>query len=90
VDPDFLELTVPHLILQSELDLGRDLNLLKIQTEVLASDIQGWNLLQQGVKMSYRKHQQSLSSFFSMNSELGYFNDVGLLQELGCTHNPEE
>jgi hypothetical protein len=40
--------------------------------------------------MSYRKHQQSLSSFFSTNSELGYFNDVGLLQELGCTHNPEE
>jgi len=61
VDPDFLELTVPHLILQSKLDLGRDLNLLKIQVKVLASDLQGWNLLQQGVKMSYRKHQQSLS-----------------------------
>jgi hypothetical protein len=62
VDPDFPELTVPLLILQSELnDLVRDLNLLKIQAELLASRLQGWSLLQQGVKMSYRKHQQSLS-----------------------------
>jgi len=58
---------------------------LKIQAELLASCLQRWNLLQQGVKMSYSKHQQSLSSFFSANSVLVYFNDVGLLQELGCT-----
>jgi hypothetical protein len=77
--------------LQSELDdLGRNLSLLKIQAELLASCLQGWNLKQQGVKMSYNKHQQSLSSFFSTNSELGYFIDGGLLQELGCTHNPDE
>lgn len=43
------------------------------------------------VKMSYRKHQQSLSPFFSINGELVSCNDVeGILQELGCTHNPEE
>jgi len=89
VDPDFLELTLPHLILQSELDdLGRDLNLLKIQADLLASYLQGWNLLQQGVKMSYRKHQLSLPSFFSTNSELGCFNDVGLLARVGMYTQP--
>lgn len=85
MDPDFLGLSVPHLILQSELnDLGRDLNLLKIWAELLVSCLLGWNLLQQGVKMSYSKQQQSLS-FFSTNSELVCFNDVRLLQKLGCT-----
>jgi len=44
VDPDFPELTVPHLISQSVLnDLVRDLNLSKIQEEHLASSQQGWN-----------------------------------------------
>jgi hypothetical protein len=39
----------------------------------------------------YRKGQQSLSSFFSKDGELVYSNDVeGLLQELGCTHIPED
>jgi hypothetical protein len=64
-NPDFPELTVPHLISQSELnDLVRDLNLLKFQAEHLASRLQGWNLLQQGVKGSYKKRQQSLSALF--------------------------
>ena len=41
--------------------------------------------------MSYRKRQQTLSSLFSKNGELICCYDVeGLLQELGCTHNPEE
>ena len=52
VDPDFPELTEPHLILQCELnDLVRDLHLLKIQAELMAFRLQGWNLLQQGVKI---------------------------------------
>jgi hypothetical protein len=44
------------------------------------------------VKMSYRKHQQSLSSFFfSINGELVSCSNVeGIQQELGCTYNPEE
>jgi hypothetical protein len=51
VDPGFPELTVLHLMSQSEInDLARDLNLPKIQAERLASRLQGWNLLQQGVK----------------------------------------
>jgi hypothetical protein len=61
-DPDFLKVTAPHLISQFELnDLVRDLSLSKMQAELLASRLQGWNFLQQGVKVSCRKHQQSLS-----------------------------
>jgi hypothetical protein len=41
--------------------------------------------------VSYRKCQISLSSFFSKDGELVYFNDLeGLTQELGCVHNTEE
>jgi len=52
VDPDFPELTVPHLLAQYELnDRAKDLCLSKIQAEILASRPQGQNLLQPGVKM---------------------------------------
>jgi hypothetical protein len=69
----------------------RGLNLSKIQLELLVSRSQGWNLLQQEVKISHRKGQQLLSSFFSpRNGKLVYCNVVeGLLQELGCAHNSE-
>jgi hypothetical protein len=51
VDPDFPEWSVPDIISQSELkDLVRDLNILEIQAEILASYLQGWNLLQKVVK----------------------------------------
>jgi len=41
------------------------------------------------VEVSYRKEQQL--PFFSNDGELVCFNNTqGLLQELGCTHNPEE
>ena len=77
---------MPHLISQSELnDLVRDLSLSKTYLEILVSRPQGWNLLQQDVKM-YGKGQQSVYLiFFSKNGELVYCNVVeGLLQELGC------
>ena len=63
---DFPELTVPHLISQSEInDLERDLSLSKIQAELLASRLQRWNVLQQGVKrVKHEKPQKSLLSFF--------------------------
>jgi hypothetical protein len=45
--------TVPHLISQSELnDTVKDPNLSKIQAALMASRLQGWNLTQQGVKVS--------------------------------------
>jgi len=69
----------------------RDLKISKIQAELLASRLQGGKLLQQGVKVPYRKRQQLLSFFVPpKDGELVYCNDVGLLQELGCTHNPKE
>jgi hypothetical protein len=41
--------------------------------------------------MLYRKGQQSLLPFLPKNFELVYCSDVvGLLQNLGSTHNPEE
>ena len=91
VDSNFPERTVVLLTSQSEInDHVRDINLLKIQKEILTFFLQGWNLLLQGVKVSYRKSQQSLS-FFSKDVELIYCNDVeGILQEFGCTHNSQE
>ena len=69
----------------------RDFNLSKIRAGLLASRLQGWNLIQEGDKVSYTKRQQLLSSFLSKDGELVYYNDVeGLLQLVGCTHNPEE
>ena len=51
MDPDFAERNIPHLISHFELnDLVRNLNLSKIQAEILASRLKGWNLLPQGVK----------------------------------------
>jgi len=90
VDPDFPERTVPHLISHFELnDLVRHLNLSKIQAEHLAYCLERGNFLRQGVKVSYRKRQQSLSSFLSKNGELICCDVEELLQELGCTHTPK-
>ena len=51
MDPDFPELTAPHLVPQSEInDLVRDFNLPKILAELLTSRLQRWNFLQRGVK----------------------------------------
>jgi len=53
MDPDFPELTVPHLI--SRYELKRDLDLSKIQLQFLVSGPQGWNLLQKEVKKSQER-----------------------------------
>jgi hypothetical protein len=77
MDPDFPELTVCHLISQSEInDFARDLNISRIQAGFLASRLQEWNLLQQGAKVSYKKRLHSLSSFLSKGGGLVCCNDV--------------
>jgi hypothetical protein len=67
-----------------------DLNLLKMQADLLASRLEERNLLQKGLTVSYRKYKQSLSPFSPKDGELVYCNNVGVRQELGCRHNPEE
>jgi len=74
VDPGFLGLTVPNLISQSlPNDLMRDLNLSKIQAELLASLLQEWNLLQQSVT---HVMPAIIVIIFSKDGELIYCNDV--------------
>lgn len=95
IDPDFVvnESEVPHKINQSELnDLVRDLNLSKSQSELLASRLKGWNMLEQGTKIcSFRNRQQDLEHLFSMEEELVYCNDVdSLLDAMGKEHKPNE
>ena len=82
VNPVSPEQTLPHIkpISQSALKhLVRDLNIWKMQAELLGSQQSGKNLLQKGIKISYRK------------GNLVYCNGVDkLLQELECRHDPKE
>lgn len=83
----------PHLITQDELsDLIRDLNLTKTQSEILGSRLQQWNLLDNNTRISvYRKRQQCLSSFFSMEGSLCYCNNVkDLFENLDLPYEPSE
>ena len=91
VEPDFPELTVPHLISESELnDLVRDPIFRKFGQYSWFLVYRSGIFYRKFLKV-YRKYQQSLSAFFPKNFELFYCNDVeGLLQKLGGIHNPEE
>jgi len=73
---DFPEQTV-QLISQSELnDIVRDLDLSKIEPELLVSSLQGFNLLQHCVyKESYSQRQHSLLSFL-LRTANEYNNNV--------------
>lgn len=92
-DKDFsVQSDGPHLINQSELnDLVRDLNLSKVQAELLGSRLQQWNLLDHDTRISLRTRHASLLSFFKMEGDLCYCSDVnGLLLALGVEHDPTE
>ena len=83
----------PHLITQSELhDLIRDLELPKIKAELLASRLQQWNVLADGVRVSkYRDRQEVLESFYFMEGNLVACNNVNeLTAALNICHNPTE
>jgi hypothetical protein len=90
VDPDFPELTVPHLISPYECnDIVRDLNLLKIQAGLLASLL--GRICYSKMLVIQEMPAIIVIIFFSKDGKLVYFIDVGgVMQELGCTHNPEE
>nr|XP_057946992.1 uncharacterized protein LOC131140513 [Doryrhamphus excisus] len=80
---------VPKPLHQTELnDLVRDLGLSKKAAELLASRLQGKNLVDHTVKVSYyRKRDQLFVTFFSEDRQFVYCHDIpGLLKELGVPH----
>jgi len=74
-----------HLLQQAELnDLIRDLQLSKEKSELLASRLKEWNLLD-------RTRHVKLASFYAMENDACYCSDVnGLMHELGYDHIPDE
>lgn len=95
-DPEFsvdLSPGKPHKITQNELsDLIRDLNLSKDKSEVLASRLQQWNLLESDVKISvYRNREKDLTPFFTMEDTLiACANINGLMEALSIDYKPQE
>ncbi|GBM14537.1 hypothetical protein AVEN_101176-1 [Araneus ventricosus] len=86
-------LPMPHLISQSDFsDLVRDLNLSKNQSELLASILKEWNLLEKETKVcSFRKWQQDFQDFFSRDGDVIFCNDVdSLFKALGLQHKPQD
>lgn len=83
---------VPHLISQADLnDLVRDLNLSKLQAELLGSRLQQWNLLDDDVRISYfRKRNIELSKFFTSDKDISFCNDINaLFSAFHQNHDPE-
>ena len=74
---------------QAELnDLVRDLGLSKKAAEFLASRLQGRNLVDHSVKVSYfRKREQLFLTIFSKDRQFVYCHEIpGLLKELGVPY----
>src|SRR5678816_208039 len=90
-DPDFepsIYMTCSHHeITQEELnDLVRDLKLSQTDSELLASRLQGWNLLEKGVNISsFRGRQRQFCNYFGQKYCIVYCCDVNDLfgQALG-------
>ena len=83
----------PHWITQEDLnDLARDLYLSKQQSELLASRLKQWNLVQEDVRItSFRNRNKDLASFFDMENKLCYCTNIpGLFTSLGLPHNPSD
>jgi hypothetical protein len=83
----------PHLLSQSDLDdLVRDLSLPKEKSELLASRLQEWNLLQKGTTTShFRDRHAKLASYYKLENEVCFCSDVsGLMLELDCDYEPEQ
>ena len=83
----------PHWITQEDLnDLARDLCLSKQQSELLASRLKQWNLVQEDVRIaSFRNRNKDLASFFDMENKLCYCTNIpDLFTSLGLPHNPSD
>ncbi|KAI6648325.1 hypothetical protein LOD99_12134 [Oopsacas minuta] len=86
--------TVHQQFNQSELnDLVRDLDLPKQAAELLASTLKEKQVLDRTVKVSFfRKREELLLPYFSVENKLVYCNDIpGLLGQLGISsYDPGE
>ena len=83
----------PYRIMQEDLnDLARDLYLSKQQSELLASRLEQWNLVQEDVRItSFRNWNKDLASFFDIENKLCYCTNIpGLFTSLGLPHNPSD
>ena len=75
----------PHFLTQGDLqDLARDLKLSKEKSEILASRLKQWNLLQKGVNITtFRKRHYDLAVFFHSEEDICYCTDIyGLMNSL--------
>ena len=91
--PETVTVEKPHLITQPELnDLVRDLTLTKQQSELLASRLGEWNLLDVDVRItSFRKRSSDLQQYFAMENNLCFCNDIqGLFDCLDLIYDPSQ
>jgi hypothetical protein len=91
-DEDFEE-GRPHLLSKDELDdLVRDLTLSKEKSELLASRLREWNLLQKGTTTShYRYRHKQLVTYYKLENDICFCNDVNaLMLKLGCEYVPDQ
>ena len=80
----------PHLISQKDLnDLVCDLYLSIQHSELLASQLKQWNLVQEDIRITSR--HRDFTSLFSMEKSLCYCTSVpDLFTSLGFTHDPSD
>lgn len=91
--PDYVSETEPHLLTQTELnELVRDLELTKEKSELLASRLKQWHLLNKETNGTvYRKRHELLSVYFEKGDILCYCKDIdGLLNALNIVHKVDE
>jgi dolichyl-phosphate-mannose--protein O-mannosyl transferase len=82
----------PHLITQAELNnLFWGLDLPKTKAEVLESQLQRWNLLEKGVKVSFcGKRQLNIAKYFSMDGVVIWYTattSVAFFRPSSTTHS---
>ena len=83
----------PHILTQEDInDLVRDLELSKAKSELLASRLQQWNLLQKNVRVtSFCSRHEQFMPYFTKQNDLVFCSDVdGLSNALGIKHDPNE
>jgi len=88
--PDYEDLH-PHKLNQGELnDICKDLALPKGKSELLASRLQQWNMLQCDVTVtSFRHHHEAFATYFKRADDLSYCTDITrLLEHLNGSYDP--